>query len=273
MAPFDYKISFESNNAPWLFYHISKLDNIESKVLKAEKNSLIFKSVPSEKISHYLVWELESIHQELIKIDVKIHIVDNPLTEKFRIITGNSSIVSSTINYLKKLKKKLAEEELQFRWDRLEENHLDTASCLCLTIEDKISEKANGMNRNIDYLASYLPKGKKDPPRLYINSINLNQQTINFDLCFKVPEHYVLPPLESNDIFVKEQPAIKGLAQAFYGNYSQSHRGWFKAIQKLNHLEKELSTPAAEVFYDSPFSFKPEEKWKSILYFSTSELN
>ena len=114
MVPFDYKISFESNNAPWLFYHISKLDNIESKVLKAEKNSLIFKSVPSEKISHYLVWELESIHQELIKIDVKIHIVDNPLTEKFRIITGNSSIVSSTINYLKKLKKKLAEEEMQF---------------------------------------------------------------------------------------------------------------------------------------------------------------
>ena len=129
------------------------------------------------------------------------------------------------------------------------------------------------MNKNIDDLASYLPRGKKDPPRLYINSINLNEQTINFDLCFKVPEQYVLPTLESSDIFVKQHPAIKGMSQAFYGNYSQSHRGWFKAIQKLNHREKELSTPIVEVFYDSPFSFKSEAKWKSILYFSTAELN
>lgn len=273
LSPFDYKISFESKNAPWLFYHISKLDNYKSEVIQEKKNTLFFNSFPSEKSNHYLAWELESINEKLTEIDVKIHIIDNPLSEKLKIIIGRSSIVSSTLDYLKTLKANMVKEESEFGWDRLEENHLNAATCLCVSVKEKISEKANEMNKNIDYLASYLPIGKKDPPRLYINSINLHQQMINFDLCFKIPENYILPALKSSDIFVKKQPMIKGLSQTFYGNYSQSHRGWFKVIQKLNHQGEKINIPAVEVFYDSPFSFKPEEKWKSILYFSTSQLN
>lgn len=78
---------------------------------------------------------------------------------------------------------------------------------------------------------------------------------------------------EDETLFVKEQPAIKGYAQAFFGNFSQSHPRWFKTIQKLEILEKQIQFPAVEVFYDSPFSFSPENEWKSILYLSTSQRN
>lgn len=273
LLPFDYKITFKSTNAPWLFYHIIQLNQQEVTLIKQGENELAFESKPKEDSNYRLVWNMQSLENEETSVEVEVHFTQNRISEKMKILLGQSHAVNQTLDELKKLTDGLVTESSQYRWDTLQEDQIGSASCLCKSIESKISEKANQMNKNIDGIARYLPIGKKDPPRLYINDMDLEEQTIQFDFCFPLPKKYELPELKDETLFVTEQPAIKGYAQAFFGNFSQSHRGWFKAIQKLEIVEKQIQFPAVEVFYDSPFSFSPENKWKSILYLSTSQRN
>ena len=125
---------------------------------------------------------------------------------------------------------------------------------------------------NIDLLNSYLINGNKSSPVLYINSLNLEEQTIDFDFCFPVNDNYVYKGKDST-LYVDQKPPIKGKSQSFFGNYSESHRGWFKAIQRLEIRKEKLDFPFLEKFYDSPFSNLDDLNWHSEIYFSVKHTN
>ena len=248
LLPFDYKITFKSTNAPWLFYHIIQLNQQDVTLIKQGENELAFESKPKEDSNYRLVWNMQSLENEETSVEVEVHFTQNRISEKMKILLGQSHAVNQTLDELKKLTDGLVTESSQYRWDTLQEDQIGSASCLCKSIESKISEKANQMNKNIDGIARYLPIGKKDPPRLYVNDMDLEEQTIQFDFCFPLPKNYELPELKDETLFVTEQPAIKGYAQAFFGNFSQSHRGWFKAIQKIGNCGETNTVPCGRSF-------------------------
>ena len=145
-------------------------------------------------------------------------------------------------------------------------NVLPAQTCLCTSITSRIEDKADEMNKNISILSKYLPKGKKSPPRLYINHLDLISQSLKFDFCFPVEMDTTIE-VEENSIFVTFKPEIRGEAISFYGNYSQTHRGWYSYMHTyLGNKPPEL--PFVEVFYDSPFGGIEQTKWKSKAYFN-----
>jgi len=157
LLPFDYKITFKSTNAPWLFYHIIQLNQQEVTLIKHGENQLAFESKPKEDSNYRLVWNMQSLENEETSVEVEVHFTQNRISEKMKVLLGQSHAVNQTLDELKKLTDGLVTESSQYRWDTLQEDQIGSASCLCKSIESKISEKANQMNKNIDGIARYLP--------------------------------------------------------------------------------------------------------------------
>ena len=103
-------------------------------------------------------------------------------------------------------------------------------------------------------------------PRLYINSIDFNSLTMNFDLYFPLidtPENEILSP-----VFIKSYDAISCYMYDFYGNYSKTNFGWFQMLKEAYLNGEKIEFPMAEVFYDSPFSGGDDKNWKSQTFFN-----
>lgn len=272
LLPFDYKISFKTNNAPWLIYHFVSEDKENIQWNEEHTNILRFQYNELENSDYTLKWDVAAKTNELTKVDVKMQFLKNRFIEKLKILVGQSGSVNKVITEIKEFNGTLIRDSKKYRWESIKENKFGKTRCLCAPITSKISEKADKMNRHIDFIASYLPKGKKGYPMIYINSMDMKTQSINFDFCFPLPKDFNID-LETEEYVIKEKPHVIGYSQAFYGNFSQTYRGWFKAIEKLGYLNKKIQFPIVEVFYDSPFSGTSDTEWKSILYISSTELN
>ena len=264
---FAYKISFKTENAPWFVYH--SLQKQTDVVLDTTtEDQLRFSTHLSDKKTR-LEWSFTTAPGQPTKAEVYVFPEGQMLSEKLRVIIGQSKKVHEALAMVETFYRAMQSSANKYRWESPEKGELSASRCLCQKVNTTISKKANQMNRNIDALSFHLPKGEKSPPRLYINSIDLAQQTLSFDFCFQVPDDFVFQG-EDPFLFVTDKPAVQGQKQTFYGNYNESHRSWFNVIQAVQHQGKTLSFPMVEVFYDSPFSETNDVNWRSELYFDTN---
>lgn len=268
LLPFDYKVSFKTNNAPWLVYHFIKL-NHETQFISHEGNKLSFESHPKNVGETYrYIWKL-SKEKNSTKVEVSAFFTKNKFLEKAAILFKNSGGVKTIIDELKSFNHELANSSKDYRWEQPILDVLPGQTCLCINISSRIEDKAKEMNENISFLSSYLPEGTPPPPLLYINELDLISQTLNFDFCYPV-EEYISLDVEDSSIFISFKQEIRGEALAFYGNYSQTHRGWFSYMaDRLGNKSPQL--PFAEVFYDSPFAGIEQTNWKSKIYFQINK--
>ena len=262
--PFTYKINFKTKNAPWFIYHTLLKENKIS-FLDNDKEDFRFTYSSKDKSIRF-DWELTSKSYQHTQVEVYVFSLKDKWLEKLYVIFGNSTIINEAIESLKLFYHNLRLDDKNYRWGKPQRASFPQFTCLCQKVKSKISEKANQMNRNIDILSFYLPKGEKSPPLLYINNLDLKQQIIEFDFCFKVPKGYEYKG-EDKHLFVDIKSEINGQKQTFFGNYNESHRSWFNLIQRLSNQRKKLNFPIVEVFFDSPFGESSDVNWRSELYF------
>lgn len=262
--PFTYKINFKTKNAPWFIYHTLLKENKIS-FLDNDKEDFRFTYSSKDKTIRF-DWKLTSKSNQHTQVEVYVFSLKDKWLEKLYVIFGNSTIINEAIESLKLFYHNLRLDDKNYRWGKPQRASFPQFTCLCQKVKSKISEKANQMNRNIDILSFYLPKGEKSPPLLYINNLDLKQQIIEFDFCFKVPQGYEYKG-EDKHLFVDIKSEINGQKQTFFGNYNESHRSWFNLIQRLSNQRKKLNFPIVEVFFDSPFGESSDVNWRSELYF------
>lgn len=269
LMPFDYKVRFKTNSTPWLIYHLIEINQESVQYISQKENQLSFSSRPKDEATYHYVWQLSQDNKGKTKVEVNAVFTKNRFFEKIALLFRKSAQVKSIINELNSFNLKLSETSKDYRWEQPIQATLPGQNCLCTSITSRIEDKANEMNKTISFLSSYLPKGKKAPPRLYINEIDIIAQTIRFDFCFPL-EKDTLKKVEGSSLFITFKPKILGEVISFYGNYSQTHRGWYDYMAKhTNNLEPKL--PIVEVFYDSPFGGIEQTKWKSKIYFSVNK--
>lgn len=267
VVPFSYKINFKTKNAPWFLYHSLKREN-HIKLLNDKQDEFRFTFIDNDNKTR-LEWKLSVNKDQKTHVTVYVFLQENPWVEKINVILGRSIQVKNTIEKVKNFYRDMLLKDTKYRWEEPQQGSFPESTCLCQKINTKISEKANQMNRNIDALSFYLPKTEKSPPLLYINRLDLKQQTIEFDLCFKVPDDYVFLQ-QDKTLFVDKKQLINGQKQSFYGNYNESHRSWFNLIARLSKEKQTLRFPLVEVFHDSPFSETNDVNWHSELYFDVN---
>ena len=271
LMPFDYKVHFKTNNTPWIIYHFIEINHESTQFIGQKENHLSFSSRPKDEATYHYVWHLAQDNEGKTKVEVNAVFTKNRFFEKIAMLFGESVQVKAIINELNSFNLKLSETSKDYRWEQPLQATLLGQTCLCASITSRIEDKANEMNKTISFLSSYLPKGKKPPPRLYINEIDLIAQTMRFDFCFPL-EKGTLTNVDDNSLFITFKPKIFGEVTSFYGNYSQTHRGWYDYMAKYtNNLKPKL--PIVEVFYDSPFGGIEQTKWKSEIYFSINKSN
>ena len=264
LIPFTYKINFKTKNAPWFIYHTLQKEN-EISFLDNKKEDFRFTYFSKDKATRF-EWKLTTKSDQLTQAEVYVFSLKNKWLEKFYVIFGSSTIINEAIEFVTVFYRNLQLDDKNYKWEKPLQASFPQATCLCQKVNTKISEKANQMNRNIDALSFYLPKGEKSPPLLYINRLDLKDQIIEFDFCFQVPQGYEYKG-EDKRLFVDKKSMINGQKQTFYGNYNESHRSWFNLFQRFSNQTKKLNFPMLEVFYDSPFSETNDVNWRSELYF------
>jgi len=262
--PFTYKINFKTKNAPWFIYHTLQKEN-EISFLDNEKEDFRITYFSKNKAIQF-EWKLTSKSNQQTQAEVYIYSLEDKWLEKLYVIFGNSTIINEAIASITVFYRNLQLDDKNYKWEKPHQASFPQATCLCQKVNSKISEKANQMNRNIDALSFYLPKGEKSPPLLYINRLDLKEQTIEFDFCFQVPQGFEYKG-EDKHFFVDNKSEINGQKQTFFGNYNESHRSWFNLIQRFSNQRKKLNFPIVEVFFDSPFGESSDINWRSELYF------
>ena len=127
--------------------------------------------------------EINFKKQSANQAEVYIYSLEDKWLENFMLFWNLKSLKAIVINsFLSHLQL----DDKNYKWEKPHQASFPQATCLCQKVNTKISEKANQMNRNIDALSFYLPKGEKSP-LLYINRLDLKKQTIEFDFVFKFP--------------------------------------------------------------------------------------
>lgn len=272
ILPFDYKVSFKTQHSPWGTYHFMENNFDIEELLISNDNHFEFKiKLTEEESKQYdLEWEAKALNSEITQLTIYAKFKKDRFEEKIKLILKKSPYVNRILGNITNLRSKLQNEINNYSYGSIQKDTLNEILCLCTKIDSKIKNKANEMNRSIDYLASYLPPGRKEYPLLYINALNFKKQTISFDFCFPILEEKPVV-IDNSDVFIAKKPSILGFSQTFYGNYSRTHQGWFKAIQRLGFLNEKIEFPILEIFYDSPFSGADDTKWKSNLYFLTKK--
>lgn len=265
VLPYDYQVRFSTHNAPWLIYHLVKINQEDTQFIKEEDKRLVFSSSSkNKKTSYRYTWELEQENDETV-VRVKAVFTKERWKEKVLLLFGNSSHVKSMVNEIKSFTTEIVNSSKEYKWEKPVAGTLPAANCLCTTISARIEDKASQMNQTISMLSSYLPDGKKSPPRLYITALDLEKQNMKFDFCFPF-EKLPIKTIDNNSIFITFKPEIKGEVIKFYGNYSQTHRAWFSYMASKS-ITTRTELNFVEVFYDSPFGGIEQTKWKSEVYF------
>lgn len=265
LIPFDYQVRFSTHNAPWLIYHLVEINQDNVQLIEEEEGHLLFTARPKATTAGYeYTWEVKREEQKTY-VQVKAMFTTHRWKEKISFLFGQSNHVKSILLDIRSFTKELGNTSKEYRWESPVEGVLPGADCLCTTLNARIEDKASKMNQNISLLSSYLPKGKKTPPRLYITDLNLEQQEITFDFCFPL-EKQIYKAIEDKSLFITFKPEIIGKKIKFYGNYSQTHRAWYSYLADTPQLES-LKLPFTEVFYDSPFGGVEQTKWESETYF------
>ena len=170
--------------------------------------------------------------------------------------------VFKTLNI--QIKEKMRNKNDKISYGVIKNDSLNINQCLCKSFTSKITEKANVMNKNIDLIATYIPKEYKSAPFLRVKEIDFKKNLLEFDFCFSVPKQMIIE--ESNGYFITDYKESYTKSIDFNGNYNDSHFGW--AFLMNSFKEKTIPTPFVETYKDNPFMGGDDKNWTSKVYFN-----
>jgi hypothetical protein len=212
------------------------------------------------------LWSIKPVDLNKTSVTIAVNFLEERIVEKLKIIIDQSDRTKASIEYIRNFNKELNKDLNEFQIDSIVSGKLEASRCICYKIDSFIDDKANQMNKNIDALASYIPKDKKSPPRIYIYEIDKISQQMKSDFCFPISNTNI--ESVTAPFFIKNFPSFEGYVYDFRGNYNKSHRGWFQLLKKVEMQNEKIVFPIVEIFHDSPFSSTDDKTWLSQTFFS-----
>lgn len=152
------------------------------------------------------------------------------------------------------------------------ESVLDSAFCICSTLETKQVDKARGMMKDYPLLNSFLDNFKVEsagPPIIRVLAWDHSAGTLKFDFCFHILESDSLPAVES--LTYKRFGKEKVLKAEYYGNYITSDRAWYELLHYAKEKGYKTTGLPIENFMNDPNFGGNDKTWRADVYLPLSD--
>lgn len=278
---YDYLVTFETKNAPGIVYN--KLVNW-NQGRATEDEVTILNKTPYSQVQLELVqdnsktimnWQFQSISDSVTKIKVQFKDPDHGISERFKLLIGQSGLVESSIKTAKKVRTELKAHTTRYRTHSIQESFIPERHCACTKTDSiKMLMKATNMMRTNAVLSDFLVRNDlsvTEFPLLEVTRWNRETEQIDFEFCFPVPKDKEYLPIQG--VYIKSFPKRKALKVIFNGNYLISDRAWYKAVDYAQRNQLDIAPYPTEFYYNDPHSGTDELSWVAEIYFPLVDNN
>ncbi len=278
LKSYDYQVTFNTSNPSGVVFNTISAWNFEDTTKK--NNVTTYAKIPFSKLRQELSvsdslinidWDIVKTSDSITKVIAYVTDKNNSLIQKLKVPFMKTDFVNRSISIVKKIKEKLDAYKDRYKVGTIEISKIPQQYCAYISIESKLSEKANKMMANNSYIISYLEANNikiSGHPFLEVTKWNIIDNTISFNFCFPIP--FSKDYKSTNDIkfkTTKEQPALKTV---FNGNYRISDCAWFSIIDYAERNDIKIEKLPTEIFFDDPHSGGNELQWQSEIYMPIS---
>jgi effector-binding domain-containing protein len=207
-------------------------------------------------------WSFTSFNDSLTKVKIEISQPGYRLINKILIPFANQIIEDDA--------KEIANsfyEILKMHLEIIGETKLDSAFCVCTSLETNQTEKANGMMRDYPLLATFVEVNNliaDGAPRVIVREWNHRMGLLKFDFCFPIQQKDSLP--SNSLIHYKKFKKTSVLKAEYYGNYIRSDRAWYELINYADLNGYKVDRSPIEYFLNNPNLGADEKKWKAEVF-------
>jgi hypothetical protein len=270
IRPFEFSVNFQAKTQPGDLIETIRIwdRSLDSaKIIEVDSFKMLKQEIKwSNRIYHY-EWNFKTISDSITKVTIQISEPKNRFRNKILIpftdlpIENTAKEIVGEFYRILNLHLKITNVKI------IGKTELDSAFCVCSSVEADQIEKANGMMREYPLLTSFIADhnlSTKGVPRIYVHSWSHSIGKLKFDFCFPIEMTSTLPPVDylSYKSFKRQQV----LKAEYYGNYITSDRAWYELIhyaQENGYIVKGLPI---EFFHNNPNMGVNESEWKADIY-------
>jgi len=274
LKSYDYQITFQTAHPTGVVYNtLLTWNNWESSENKAVT---IYAKTPFSKLNQELhvsdsiiniEWKIIRNNDSLTKVTAYLTDKDNSFIQKLKVPFVKTDFQNRMISTVKRIKEQLRDSEKKYKVGQVEMSKIPKQYCAYISIESKLSEKANKMMEVNSEIVNYLFDNSieiEGNPFLEVTKWNEEENSLSFNFCFPVAYNDDYTPY--SDIKFKmteEKPALKTV---FNGNYRVSDCAWFSLIDYAQQNKINIERLPTEIFFNDPHSGGNELEWKTEVY-------
>ena len=267
---FEFKVSFKANTLPGDVIETIRLWNKsmdDATIMEVDSFGQLKQTIVWKKKSYIYNWYFTATNDSLTKVDIQISEPDRSLLNKLLVPFTDQNIERDASEIVRGFYDVLKTHLEITKVRIIGESELDSAFCVCRTVETGQIDKANGMMKNYAILTSFIGDfGLKAEgrPSIRVSAWDHSKGLLKFDFCFPIVQEDSLPL--SRSVIYKKFRKEKVIKAEYYGNYITSDRAWYALIQYAEKNGYKIRALPIEIFHDNPNLGFDESRWKAEVY-------
>lgn len=266
----DYSISFKANQIPGEVYQkllVYDYENLSKlKVTEQIPYNEIDQTAKINDVGIHLNWHIKEENDSLSRVKVFVT-QENKFQSRLQMLTGKNEIQKIIAKEVERLKLALDLDREQYKVEITGTAIPPSATCACISLENKIDHKAGDMMKNIGLLASFFKENELEmagKPRIQVNEWDLKTNGISYEFCFPfVPTKLINPP---SNIYIKEFASQNSIHAIYNGNYMYSHLAWIRILNYAKKNDHEIINSPLEIFQENPEFGGDSRFWRADIY-------
>jgi len=192
---------------------------------------------------------------------------DRDITNKIIIPFAEAQIEYDAKKNVQAFHKRIKEHIDNIRINVVGISEIDSAFCLCTSVNTTQIGKAKGMMNTYPLLSSFVMNNDIQTsglPFVEITSWDMTNDSINYNFCFPIIEKDILPI--HNLIKYERLKYTKAIKAIYNGNYITSDRAWYALLQYAEKNGISTSKMPIEFYYNNPNFGVNEKEWRADVY-------
>jgi hypothetical protein len=270
IRPFEFEVNFKAKTLPGDLIETIRIWNRTLKsdeIIEVQSLIRLKQSIIRENRRYIYNWRFNVVHDSLTNVSIQISEPDKSIINKLLIPFTEQPIETDARDIANTFYKILKEHLDITSVKTTGETQLDSAFCVCRSLETNQIDKANGMMRDYGILTSFIDSHnlKTDgSPMVRVKEWDHEQGKLKFDFCFPIHRAELLP--SSDSITYSSFKKLAVLKAEYRGNYITSDRAWYSLLRYAETNGYKVKTTPIEYFHNNPNLGMNEANWKADIY-------
>lgn len=274
VKPYDYKITFTSQQSPGTIYSSliawnhwePKSKKAVSVISKKPFNSIVQEFKVADSVFK-IEWLLTRTSDSVTKVEALLSDTEHRLAQRLTMPFKKTDFARRALLTVNNIRKGILAHEEDYRVSEVTEAVIPESHVAYIELSCKTYEKANIMIKHTIDVMDYIRNNDLEligDPFLEIVHWDLQQDQITFHFCFPVEELEDYP--QSEVVEIKTLASKKAIKTRFNGNYKISDRGWYHLIDYAETHGIKVQKLPVEIFLNDPHSGGNELEWEAQVF-------